>query len=72
MYDYYVTPDYIAAAKGGFVKIEFDEWDTFSNTSSAGTKAYPVYSNGKIWISKAYRRSIYRVRKNSAQMMERA
>ena len=43
-----------AAAKGGFVKIEFDEWDTFSNTSSAGTKAYPVYSNGKTWISKAY------------------
>ena len=54
VYDYYVTPDYIAAAKGGFVKIEFDEWDTFSNTSSAGTKAYPVYSNGKTWISKAY------------------
>ena len=25
-----------------------------SNTSSAGTKAYPVYSNGKTWIAKAY------------------
>lgn len=54
VYDYYVTPKYIAAAKGGFVKIKFSEWDTFSNTSSAGTKAYPVYSNGKTWIAKAY------------------
>lgn len=54
MYDYYVTPKYIAAAKGGSIKIKFSDGDTFSNTSSAGTKAYPVYSNGKTWIAKAY------------------
>ncbi|MDO4393073.1 MAG: DUF5050 domain-containing protein [Bacillota bacterium] len=52
MYDYYVTPEHIIAAKGEFVTIEFDKWDTFADTSSAGSKAYPKYSNGEIWVSR--------------------
>lgn len=52
VYDYYVTPDNIAVAKGGFVTVKFSEWDKFADKNSAGFDFYPQYSNGEIWITK--------------------
>lgn len=54
LFEYYVTPDYISVAKGGFVKAEFDEWDKFAEKDSAGFTCYPIYSNGEIWITRSY------------------
>lgn len=72
VYDYYVTPKYIAAAKGGFVKIKFSEWDTFSNTSSAGTKAYPALQQWKDLDRKMPTVKRIWIRKYLAQRKERA
>ena len=54
MFDYYVTPDHISVAVGGFVTIEFNEWDKIHEKSSAGFPFYPIYSNGEIWVTRSY------------------
>lgn len=53
LYAYYLTPDNIIAAMGGFVKVEYDDWDKFAKQNSIGMKFYPAYSNGEIWITKS-------------------
>lgn len=52
LYSYYLTPDSIIAAKGGFVKVDYAEWDKLADQSNVGMESYPVYSNGEIWITK--------------------
>ncbi len=53
LYAYYLAPDNIIAAMGGFVKVEYDDWDKFASQNSIGMKFYPAYSNGEIWITKS-------------------
>lgn len=53
LYDFYVTPKNLVGAPGGFVFAKFSEWDKFAEKSSAGFKFYPMYSDGKIWITKS-------------------
>lgn len=54
LFDFYVTPDNITLAKGGFVTVKFNEWDKAAEKNSAGFEFYPLYSNGEIWITKSY------------------
>lgn len=54
LFGYYVTPDNITLAMGGFVTVEFNEWDKAAEKNSAGFEFYPIYSNGEIWITKCY------------------
>lgn len=53
LYAFYLTPDNIIAAKGGFATVKLTEWDKFADQSNIGIEFYPVYSNGEIWITKA-------------------
>ena len=53
LYDYYLTPDNIIAATGGFVKLDYSKWDKMADQNNMGTEFYPVYSNGEIWITKS-------------------
>lgn len=54
LFDFYITPDNITLAMGGFVTVEFNEWDKAAEKNSAGFEFYPIYSNGEIWITKCY------------------
>ena len=54
LFGFYITPDNITFAKGGFVTVEFNEWDKAAEKNSAGFEFYPLYSNGEIWITKSY------------------